>query len=180
MPDTGQIACCRYILTARSQLLRAGAVPCGVLCRCWVSCPPPAQPPAGLQCAGGGMPLCPGPGSPHSCAGGHLGWRPQVGLHLPACLLSLWGSGAVPQSPALHTEKLILDSSVLLACELCSNEHGACLSSHTGMASHPCTASTASVCLVPRPLQGLPSPASWLCVATVLGVTLDAPSLFIL
>ena len=69
----------------------AGAVPRGILCSRWVSCPPPAQPSAGLQRAGGGMPLCPGPGSPHSCAGGHLGWRSQVGLYLPACLPAvLW------------------------------------------------------------------------------------------
>ena len=78
----------------------AGAVPCSILCSCRVSCPPPAQPPAGLQRAGSGMPLCPGPGSPHSCAGGHLGWRPQVGLHLPACLLPLWILGLC--SAALH------------------------------------------------------------------------------
>ena len=66
------------------------------------------------------MPLCPRPGSPHSCAGGHLGWRSQVGLHLHACLLSLWVLGLCSAPPALllalHAHRVVR---VLQQCAVC-------------------------------------------------------------
>ena len=51
-------------------------------------CTPAAQPAAGMQCAGGCLPLCPWLGCPHSCARGDLLRRSQVLEHFRAVLLS--------------------------------------------------------------------------------------------